>query len=82
MAGPVIAPSEVRKCLQTGGRFGSAGAVVTTSFARERGICEALFLSPKTGDPHVHRIFRKLGVGENAATHRRVLAVLAYLRGA
>jgi len=45
-----------------------------------RGICERLFLSPKTVETHVHAIFRKLGIGEEPGSHRRVLAVLAYLR--
>jgi hypothetical protein len=29
----------------------------------------------------VTQIFRKLGIGADAGTHRRVLAVLAFLRG-
>jgi DNA-binding NarL/FixJ family response regulator len=45
-----------------------------------RGISERLYLSPKTIEAHVKHIFMKLGVDESPDDHRRVLAVLAYLR--
>jgi DNA-binding NarL/FixJ family response regulator len=44
------------------------------------GIAEALVLSPKTVEAHVGRILAKLGLDDIPDYHRRVLAVLTFLR--
>ena len=44
------------------------------------GIAKQLFLSTKTVETHVRHILLKLDIRESGEHHRRVLAVLAYLR--
>jgi DNA-binding NarL/FixJ family response regulator len=46
-----------------------------------KAICDRLFLSPKTVEAHVKHIFMELDIDVSADDHRRVLAVLAFLRG-
>jgi DNA-binding NarL/FixJ family response regulator len=45
----------------------------------DRGIAEALWLSPKTVETHVRMIFRKLDLPSAPSENRRVHAVLAFL---
>jgi DNA-binding NarL/FixJ family response regulator len=47
-----------------------------------KGICDRLYLSPKTVEGHVKHIFQKLDINESPDDHRRVLAVITYLRTA
>jgi DNA-binding NarL/FixJ family response regulator len=45
-----------------------------------QGICQTLWLSPKTVETHIRGAFSKLGINQASEDNRRVLAVLAYLR--
>lgn len=45
-----------------------------------RAICRRLVISPKTLERHVQNVFLKLGLPPSEDDHRRVRAVLAYLR--
>jgi len=45
-----------------------------------QGICQTLWLSPKTIETHIRSAFAKLGIREAPEDNRRVLAVLTYLR--
>jgi DNA-binding NarL/FixJ family response regulator len=44
------------------------------------GICDALVVSPKTVESHVHSIFLKLALPRDATVHPRVLATRAWLQ--
>ncbi|RIK41369.1 MAG: DNA-binding response regulator [Chloroflexi bacterium] len=44
-------------------------------------IAERMFIGEGTVEKHISNIFSKLGLDDSASQHRRVLAVLTYLRG-
>ena len=46
-----------------------------------KGIAEVLVVMPHAVEKHVTSIFNKLGVATGAEDHRRVLAVLRFVRG-
>jgi DNA-binding NarL/FixJ family response regulator len=46
-----------------------------------RGIADELVITEAAVEKHVTRIFHKLDLGATPNEHRRVLAVLTYLRG-
>jgi len=46
-----------------------------------RATAARLFVTERTVEAHVNQIFQKLGLSIDADSHRRVLAVLAHLRG-
>ena len=47
-----------------------------------KGIADALVVTEAAVEKHVTRIFNKLGLGQSAVEHRRVHAVLTYLKNA
>jgi DNA-binding NarL/FixJ family response regulator len=48
---------------------------------RTRAIAAQLFITERTVEAHSKQIFAKLRLDANPSSHRRVLAVLAHLRG-
>ena len=56
-------------------------ALVAEGCSNER-IAKQLDVTARTVETHTSRIFTKLDLEADPATHRRILAVLAYLHGA
>lgn len=88
----VVDPGIVSRLLARGRAGGATGLAGLTGREREvlrlmaegrsnSGIGRRLFLSPKTVEAHVNRVFMKLGLHATPDDNRRVLAVLAWLRG-
>lgn len=87
--GTAIDPEVVRTVFQTSRRADPmAGltarerdvlALVAEGYSNDR-IAEQLVVTARTVETHTSRIFAKLGLDADPATHRRVLAVLAHLR--
>ena len=88
--GSALDPEVVGRML---GRRRSRGGALEELTARERevlaqiaegksnrGIAEALVVTPAAVEKHVTSIFRKLGIEHTPTEHRRVLAALTYLR--
>ena len=88
--GTVLDPEVVGQLLSR--RRRDAGLTSLTAREREvlalmaegrsnRAIAETLFVTGGAVEKHVRSIFGKLGLAQTDTDHRRVLAVLAYLRG-
>jgi DNA-binding NarL/FixJ family response regulator len=89
--GSVLDPEVVGRML--GRRGGDGPLAVLTQREREvlaamaeglsnQGIAAALYVTDAAVEKHVTSIFSKLGLTPTPAGHRRVLAVLTYLRNA
>ena len=88
--GTVIDPEVVGVLLDHKGRTGRLSRLTERELEVLRSIAEGrsnaavsqeLHLSSRTVETHVSSIFSKLDIGGSPAEHRRVLAVIAYLRG-
>jgi len=87
--GSFVDPSVVKPLLQRKGRDDPLGELsdreleILGLMAQGRtnaAICSQLYLSPKTVEGHVRNIFMKFNLAPAPDDHRRVLAVLRYLR--
>jgi DNA-binding NarL/FixJ family response regulator len=85
----VIDPTIVARCIRERNRGGALDVLtdrerdVLAQIAEGRsntGIAKNLYIAERTVETHTTQIFQKLGLHSTTDTHRRVLAVLKYLR--
>jgi DNA-binding NarL/FixJ family response regulator len=89
--GSVLDPRVVEALVSAKDRMAHSPLVSLTDREREvlslmaqgrnnAGIAEALFLTERAVEKHINSMFHKLGLSEEPNVHRRVMAVLAFLR--
>jgi DNA-binding NarL/FixJ family response regulator len=91
--GSVLDPRVVEELVAA--RHAAAGSPLAQLTDRERevlaqmaqgknnaGIARSLFLSERAIEKHINALFHKLGLSEETDVHRRVMAVLAFLKDA
>jgi DNA-binding NarL/FixJ family response regulator len=87
--GSALDPEVVRRMVARGRQAGPLGTLTQrerevleemASGKTNLGIAESLWVSEATVEKHVRGIFQKLGLEPSTVEHRRVVAVLTYLR--
>jgi DNA-binding NarL/FixJ family response regulator len=89
--GSVLDPKVVEALVAAKARMASSPLAQLTDREREvleqmaqgknnASIAKALFLTERAVEKHINSLFHKLGLSEETEVHRRVMAVLAFLR--